>query len=156
MRQDRKSKKRGVILDLDNTLIHYWDIGKFPLLRAVERAYSVASDVATNSLDEAKRLAIEEHKNKIKGGLFPLHDRLRRILGYPDEFPLYRQMITAEAFLEPFLENARKYEDTDHAINTLKSKGYRLAIMVTNLWGSPIDLWEDELKRWGLLVQTAA
>jgi phosphoglycolate phosphatase-like HAD superfamily hydrolase len=61
-----------------------------------------------------------------------------------------------ERFLGPIFEVGRVCEDTPHVLASLRSEGHQLAVVSNAPWGSPPQLWREELQRLGLaeLVDT--
>ena len=81
----------------------------------------------------------------------PLHERLLRIfdlddvLTGPDEIDRL-----CRAFMEPVFARARIYDDTFPALDLLRRRGLMTAVVSNTPWGSPGNLWREELARLSL------
>jgi putative hydrolase of the HAD superfamily len=81
----------------------------------------------------------------------PLEERLGRIFGLEtstamDEFLLEM----CNRFMTPIFARGKCYEDTLPALKELRSKGVKTGIVSNTSWGSPAELWRNEIRRLGL------
>jgi FMN phosphatase YigB (HAD superfamily) len=53
--------------------------------------------------------------------------------------------------MEPIFAIASPYPDTLLALTTLWDRGFRLGVISNTPWGSPAELWREELARHGVL-----
>src|SRR5690606_5433351 len=99
--------------------------------------------------DTALRRAAEGRRGPDETRFLPLEGRLARIFGpeagRPDLAPRL-----CEIFLAPIFTLGRVYEDALPLLESLKSGGYRTAIVSNAPFGSPPEPWRRELKRLGL------
>jgi putative hydrolase of the HAD superfamily len=59
-------------------------------------------------------------------------------------------MEMCKRFMAPIFARGKCYEDTLAALNELRSREFRTAIVSNTSWGSPAVLWRNEVKRLGL------
>ena len=137
--------KNTVLLDLGNTLVSYYDLPDCPpILRAaigeVERFVGTKAARA--------RVAAEDFEAK-DFQVRPLEARLKRI--FP-EAP-WSPETTDEAcrrFMGPIFALARVYDDVLPTLAALRARGVKTAIVSNTPWGSPAELWREEMTRLGL------
>lgn len=144
---------KAVAFDLGGTLVRYYEREQFPgiLAEALGNVYTLISDQASVSLEEARDAALTENKERPDGRVCPVHERLTRIFGLSQPLSQALRSDLALAFLEPIFSRARKYEDVDPVLAALRDQGYRLAIVSNTPWGTPAEPWRAELERLGLL-----
>ena len=75
----------------------------------------------------------------------PLEERLARIFDLPRV-----DLDACRAFMRPLFARSRVYEDAPPALSGLRARGVRLGILSNTPWGSPAELWREELARLGL------
>jgi putative hydrolase of the HAD superfamily len=79
-----------------------------------------------------------------------LQNRLNRIFGINGRSTPESAERVSRAFLQPIFDRGRKYDDSDQTLRSLREAGYKLAIVSNTPWGSPRELWQEELERRGL------
>jgi putative hydrolase of the HAD superfamily len=146
--------KPAVLFDLGNTLAAYYRCEEFrPILeRAVANVLRdlQSRNVATVTYDAALESAVAENQEAADFRFTPMANRLARIFGLSlvDNPSLAGAL--CERFLSPIFAVGRLYEDTLTVLEELRSAGYRTAIVSNAPWGSPPELWRQELRRLGL------
>jgi putative hydrolase of the HAD superfamily len=81
----------------------------------------------------------------------PLEGRLARIFELSEgERSDDLMMALCRRFMIPVFAWGRLYEDTLPTLDALRAKGYRTAILSNTPWGSPAELWREEVTRFGL------
>ncbi len=140
---------RAIAFDLGNTLVDYYQREEFSsvLVGAIRNAHAALSGFTAVRLDEAQTFALTENTERDDGKVRPLQERFDRIFGLADQLPAELRDRAARAFLQPIFDRARKYQDSDPTLRTLRRQGYKLAIVSNAPWGSPGHLWREELKR---------
>lgn len=145
---------QAVLFDLGNTLVKYYQVDEFqPILqKAVDR---VLEELKVNGIDSvsssfAMEKALQENREAEDYRFSPMGERLERIfdLSIAAEPELGARL--CEIFLQPIFEVGFIYEDSKLALERLRSRGFKLGIVSNVPWGSPPDLWRNELKRLGL------
>ena len=147
--------KTTIMFDLGGTLAHYYTMSDFPsiLERAVGQVQALLQEkqIFTLSPDDVPRRVKEEDHESPDYRSRPLEDRLTRI------FDLDAKVVTGELLMEvcrrfmaPIFSRGKCYEDTLPALQELKRRGFRTAIVSNTSWGSPSLLWREEVKRLSL------
>lgn len=137
--------KEFVLFDLGNTLASYYALRDFPpILRAaigeVERFVGTKAEWA--------QVAAEDFESK-DFQVRPLEGRLRRI--FPEaEWSQDAGLEACRCFLRPIFALARVYDDVLPTLGTLRARGIKTALVSNTPWGSPADLWREEMARLGL------
>ncbi len=141
---------RAVAFDLGGTLVDYYRVREFPpiLAAAITAVHQVSG--AALPLADALRAAPLEGSEQRSGAVTPLAARLARILQCPVDRSTGNNDACARAFLAPIFALARVYPDTLETLAALRAAGYRIAIVSNTPWGSPAQLWREELARLGL------
>ena len=87
----------------------------------------------------------------------PLEERLARIFQI-DSSVRSDELMTAicQYFMKPIFARGSCYKDTLPVLRELGSRGFRKAIISNTPWGSPANLWREEIKRIGLDKQVDA
>ena len=151
---------RAILFDLGNTLLEYSLQGhwrEFLLQRVAEmypRVCELTKPVAVSLADFTARIneIIGNRARGIEGDGFSWHfvDRLREGLGAvginADEAML--EQLT-DFFYEPIHACTKPYSDTAEVLETLKSRGMRLAIITNAPWDTPARLLRSDLEQWG-------
>ena len=152
--------KPAVLFDLGNTLAAYYHTNEFqPILR---RSISAVSDELASrgllsvSLEAAFSSAQRENVEAADLRFNPMIERFERIFRFSLAAESALALRLCERFLGPIFEVGRVYEDTPHVLASLRSEGHQLAVVSNAPWGSPPQLWREELQRLGLaeLVDT--
>ncbi len=144
-----------MLFDLGNTLVSYYEPANFlPVLDDCIR--SISHVLHGNGAAAGQNALLEKAKplNRERDDLrvWPLHERLALIVedeetSRDDSF--MRQMV--EAFLAPIFELGSIDPQALDVLSRLQELGYKTAIVSNTPWGSPADLWHQELDRHGLL-----
>ena len=154
-------KYDAVIFDYGNTLVSYWSRREWQglLARAIAEVAAFLSRrglMQINALElpgrvEAERGESDDHR------VVPLEDRLFRIfdlsagdLGAGGVDRLNR------CFLMPLFARAESCDDVLPTLSELRARGIKTAILSNSPWGSPAELWREELDRHGLAAAVDA
>jgi putative hydrolase of the HAD superfamily len=151
--------KNVILFDLGNTLVRYYVRSQFPgiLQKAIAdvqdylREESILKEVSEKSIwnrVEKEDYEAEDHST------MPLESRLVRI------FQLDGSAISSDAimtmcrrFMKPIFALAHRYDDVLPVLRELGDRGIRKAIISNTPWGSPADLWREEMERLDLRKQ---
>lgn len=145
-------KHKAVIFDLGNTLVSYYTNEQWPAI--LEQSIGeVARHLRQRGLMrvdpgelaarvQAERGESADHRVK------PLEERLGRIFklepGEAEPVELCR------LFIKPIFSLARRYDDVLPTLDDVRRRGLRIGILSNTSWGSPAELWREELHRHGL------
>jgi putative hydrolase of the HAD superfamily len=147
--------KNAILFDLGNTLVQYYVKSEVPAI--LEQAISEVQEF----LREKDLLSVppqlmwqrvkDENYETQDHRVRPLGERLRRIfqLEASTQFPDL-EMALCRRFLKPTFARSRRYQDTLPTLRELKSRGFKVALVSNTPWGSPADLWREEIARHGL------
>lgn len=148
-------KYDAVIFDLGNTLVSYYTREQWPgiLDRSIGEVAEYLHGRGLMRVDAGElpgRVAAErgeENDHRVR----PLGERLARIFKLSqgelgDE--TIRDM--CRCFMKPVFATARRYDDALPTLEELRRRGLRLGILSNTPWGSPAELWREELRRHGL------
>ena len=144
--------KRYVLFDLGGTLVEYFDRPQFPgILReaiAGVRDCLRAEGLLRVSEEEMWQRVEAENHEASDYRVRPTEERLSRIFqldGSPHPtHPVCR------VFMRPIFARGRIYDDTVPVLSTLRERGITTAIVSNTTWGSPAELWREEVARHGL------
>ena len=145
-----------ILFDLGNTLVRYFYRAEFPeiLEEALGEVRGLLRDRGLPVATPSEMWQRVEDEKQESGGrqVRPMAGRLARIFGL-DEATQSTDlaMDMCRRFLKPIFARARRYEDTLPTLAELRSKGFVTAIISNTPWGSPAELWREELARQGLL-----
>ena len=146
---------KSFLFDLGNTLVQYFNREEFPgiLAQAVTEVQDYLSNMGLLAVSEEEmwtQVRLEDYENK-DYSVRPLEDRLSRIFRV-DSAVLTRELSMAmcRRFMKPIFATGKSYEDTNPALQGLRERGFKLAVVSNATWGSPASLWREELKRLGL------
>ena len=150
--------KKVILFDLGNTLVRYYVRSEFPgiLDQAITGIQKyLRGGGLLNLSSEAIWQRVEEEDHEAKDhAVRPLEERLIRI------FQLDSSAISSEVvmdmcrcFMKPIFAVAHRYDDVVPVLQELGERGYRKAIISNTPWGSPANLWREELHRLGLYDQ---
>jgi putative hydrolase of the HAD superfamily len=139
-----------VLFDLGNTLARYYERAEFgPILeRSVQAVLAELGrrGIRAPDFDAAMSAAREENREAPDFRFTPMEARLSRIFRLEaPESTLLRAL--CERFLGPIFAVGRVYDDTLPALERLRTAGFPTAIVSNAPWGSPPNLWRDELER---------
>jgi putative hydrolase of the HAD superfamily len=137
-----------VAFDLGNTLVEYYRPTEFAAIldEAIKYSYQVLSPIASVGLAEAYQVAYRENTEQPDWRVRPLFERLARIFGLSVSVDPEIKERACREFLQPIFTRARVYQDTVPTLRRLRADGYRLAIVSNAPWGSPAELWREELQ----------
>jgi putative hydrolase of the HAD superfamily len=141
------------LFDLGNTLVKYHRPPEFPAI--LRRCLQRAAEAAGESLDDLAKQALFDraaalNRESTKLAVWPLEDRLAKL------FPAYSRMndsqsdLVRRAFMVPIFDGAKLLPGAIDVLDRLRDSGVRTAIVSNTPWGSPSDLWREELDRFGL------
>jgi putative hydrolase of the HAD superfamily len=143
--------KKVVMFDLGNTLVRYFFKPDFPnvLREAIDESQDYLRQVGllcTSADDLGPRVEAENHEapdDRVR----PLEGRLQRIFRL-DLDPAGSEMADlCRCYLKPFFARAHCYDDTLPALDKLRARGVRTAIVSNLPWGSPAPPWHEEAAR---------
>ena len=146
--------KEAVLFDLGNTLVRYWDRAGFPAVLAEAlagvqerlRAEGLLRVPADSLLERAMRENQEAGDHRVR----PLEDRLRRVFDLDQWTPPELMDELCRLFVRPLIVQGRIYDDTLPALDRLRGQGRRLAVVSNLPWGSPPEMWREEVFRLGI------
>lgn len=139
--------RKVVLFDLGNTLVRYYERSEFPTIlekgigKVAERLRAdgrLRADTETIH----KRVA-EENQEAADNRVRPLEGRLARIFEVDETFAA---SLCAE-FMIPIFQVGKVYEETIPVLKALRSRGIRTGLVSNTAWGSPAQLWRNELHR---------
>jgi putative hydrolase of the HAD superfamily len=150
---------RAVLFDLGNTLVRYYTPDEFP--RVLRRCLRECAATLNWPLDDRARNALFEralalNREQANYAVRPLASRLQELFD-PLSLPVdgASDRLT-RAFLRPIFDAAVLDPDAHAVLDLLRRRGVRTAIVSNTPWGSPADLWREELARHGLLQRVDA
>jgi len=145
--------KKAILFDLGNTLIRYYSRSEFPeiLNEAIAEVYELLtqSKYIDASFDDVWQRVSEENHESPDYAVRTLEDRLERIFAIPEPSDDL-MMSMCRCFMKPIFSKSRIYDDTLPVLSRLKSSGIKIAIISNTAWGSPAELWREEIERFGL------
>ncbi|MEM3536773.1 MAG: HAD family hydrolase [Candidatus Bathyarchaeia archaeon] len=149
------SKTTAVLFDLGNTLAFYFDRNEFPaiLRQAIIQVQSFldSKGMLNVSPSEMWRRVQKEDYESDNHKVRPLKERLTRIFQLNHStLPTNMIMTMCRHFMKPIFARSFRYPDTLPTLKELKSRGFKTAIVSNTTWGSPANLWREEIERLGL------
>jgi putative hydrolase of the HAD superfamily len=145
---------RAVLFDLGNTLAEYYHTNEFrPIL--TEAIGAVRDELSRRglcrvSLESALAAALAENQEAPDYRFTPMTDRFERIFQVTLTNDSSLAATTCERFLGPIFAVGRVYDDALPTLAQLRESGVLTAIVSNAPWGSPPELWRQELRRLGL------
>ncbi len=151
----KKGIKTTILFDLGQTLMNYYERAEIPdVLRQCiisvqtflqeKNLFMMSPEIMWQRVEEVNYEA-EDYRVR------PLEERLIHIfqLDKPSES---KDLImeTCRHFMRPIFARGYCYEDTIPTLKRLKSMGFKSAIISNTPWGSPANLWREEIERYGL------
>ena len=144
--------KKAVLFDLGNTLVDYFTRAEWPAIldQAIHEVTTFLGDRGMLRVDpesiparvEAERPEPPDHRVK------PLEDRLSRIFELsPSELEGDLALAMCRRFMKPTFAVARRYDDALPTLSALRERGLRTGILSNTPWGSPAELWREEVRR---------
>lgn len=137
--------KEFVLFDLGNTLVSYYERKDFPpiLQAAIGEVERFAGTKADWNQVQAEKFTAKDFRVR------KLEERLSRIFA-ETTWDEAKTLEACRRFMTPIFGIARLYDDVLPALNSLKERGIKTAIVSNTPWGSPSVLWREELARLGL------
>jgi putative hydrolase of the HAD superfamily len=151
----KEVNKTTILFDLGSTLVHYYERSEIPevLVQCIEsiRTFLHEKGLLRVSRDTVWQRVKEENREVQDYRVRPLEERLGRIFqidkaNQAEEF----MMEMCRYFMKPIFARGYCYEDTLPTLRQLKSRGFTTAIVSNTPWGSPAELWREEVRRHGL------
>lgn len=141
----------AVLFDLGNTLAAYYRPSEFPPILA-DAIRAVRDELAVRGLcdvplDAALHAADAETGDAPDHRVTPMVERLERIFRVPLANDRSLAATVCRRFLGPIFALGRVYDDALPTLDALRRAGVRTAIVSNAPWGSPADLWREELWR---------
>lgn len=156
--------KKAVLFDLGGTLVEYYTRAEFP--GVLEEAIGEVEEclrhldllrVPPEALWQRVR---DEDREAGDHRVRPLEGRLVRIFQLDDANCAGGQPVSGDlvvemcrCFLKPIFARGRLYGDAHPVLQRLAAAGLQTAIVSNTPWGSPAELWREEVKRHGLSAQ---
>lgn len=141
----------AVLFDLGGTLARYYARPEFPaILRsaiAEVRRYLPSGGLvcpAPSSLDARVKA---ENYEAADYAVRPLAGRLARIFDLSEPLGAELGDGVCRAFMQPIFALGAPYDDAIPTLSALRAHGLGIAIVSNTPWGSPGDLWREELAR---------
>jgi HAD superfamily hydrolase (TIGR01509 family) len=146
--------KEAVLFDLGNTLVHYYERSEFPAILE-EAILAVRAHLRDRGLlrvsEEAMWQAVgQENHEAADARVRPLVGRLARIFLLNRQVALDVGQAMERCFTGPIFARAQRYPDSLPLLRELRARGLKAAVISNTPWGSPGDLWREELQRLGL------
>ena len=147
--------KSAVLFDLGGTLVHYF--GRSEIREVLGEAVGEVQECLRQEgllhvpTEEVWERALEEGREAGDHRVRPLEQRLTHIFRL-DERACYDALLDelCRCFVRPIFRRARRYDDALPVLQQLRSDGCKVAIVSNTAWGSPADLWREEVVRHGL------
>jgi len=145
---------RAVLFDLGNTLVSYYSSAEFPdvlrrCLQECGEALGLPEDSARERETYNRGLLLNQEQPDY--AVRPLTERLECLFG-----ALASPDALVTAFLRPIFSMARLDPNALFVLEALRSAGIKTGIVSNTPWGSPADVWRQELQRHGLLDRVDA
>lgn len=151
--------KKVILFDLGNTLAQYYERTEFPgiLKQAITGVQDYLRDERLlKASPESVWLRVKEEDHESKDySVRPLEERLARIFQLDNSSVKPDKLMEAicRRFLKPIFALGCCYDDTLPVLQELGKRGVKKAIVSNTPWGSPANLWREEIKRLGLYNQ---
>ena len=143
-------KHSAVIFDLGNTHVGYWRREEWSAV--LEEAIAEVTEhlrsrglLKTDPGELPARVEAERGEGEDLR-VRPLAERLARIFDLPQV-----DLKTCRRFMKPLFARAVVYDDVLPTLAELRRGGFKTGILSNTPWGSPAELWREELARHGLL-----
>lgn len=142
--------KKATLFDLGGTLVQYYQRAEFASLlqqgiTRVRERLKAASLLRVDAETVRQRVSEENHEaadHKVR----PMEVRLARIF----EIDVALAASLSTEFMDPIFRLGRVYEDSVPVLERLRARGITTGIVSNTPWGSPAQLWREELHRLGL------
>lgn len=150
-----RARKNTVLFDLGGTLAQYFERYEFPdiLKQAITEVQNYLRQKGLLKVSpEAMWRRVREEDHEARGcRVRPLEERLVRIFQLDDLIKSSSLVMTmCRFFMKPVFARGRCYGDTLPTLKELRSRGFKTAIVSNTTWGSPANLWQEEIERLGL------
>jgi putative hydrolase of the HAD superfamily len=156
--------RKALLFDLGGTLVEYYTRAEFPsiLKEAIGEVegYLRHLDLLRERPEGFWQKVWEEDHEADDYRVRPLEERLGRIFQLDDARGAVAQSTSGDlvmdmcrSFLKPVFARGRRYDDAPLVLQRLKAAGLRTAIVSNTPWGSPAQLWREEIERRGLFAQ---
>ena len=149
-------KYDAVIFDLGNTLISYYTREQWPDILADCTRHAAEHlrqrDMLRIDLAELPQRTQTERRDEGKSDkVMPLIDRLERIFKLSaDDLDDSARLELCRAFMVPIFATAHLHSDALPALAELRTAKIATGILSNSPWGSPYQLWREELTRHGM------
>src|SRR5262245_51421157 len=150
---------RAVLFDLGNTLVRYYGSSEFPeVLRRCLQECVTTLGLQLDSIRDGQLFerALLLNREQPDLAVRPLAARLDELFGSYQHIDQAAAAVLSAAFMRPIFAMARLDPTALPVLERLRSFGVKTAIVSNTPWGSPADLWRDELTRHGLLDKVDA
>jgi putative hydrolase of the HAD superfamily len=147
--------KKAVIFDLGGTLASYWPRAQWPAVLR-EAIGEVSGHLRTQGRlrVDAEELRVRTQRERGEDDdrrVRPLIGRLANIFRLSgQDLADGRDVEMCRAFLMPIFARGRVCDDALPTLKALRGRGLRTGILSNTPWGSPAELWREELDRLGL------
>lgn len=144
-----------ILFDLGNTLVRYYERDDFPdiLHQAIKEVWNFLAKKGLLGVSPEQMWAgVKEENHEEKDySIRNLEDRLIRIFQL-DNTSLPPQIMDnmCRCFMKPIFAIAKVYDDVLPVLCELEKRNISQVIVSNTPWGSPANLWREELKRLGL------
>ncbi len=156
--------KKAVLFDLGGTLVEYYARAEFPgiLKEAIGEVEGCLRhlDLLRVPLEAMWQRVRDEDHEASDLRVRPLEGRLIRIFQLDDTNCAVTRPVSGDLvaemcrrFLKPIFSRGRRYGDALPVLQRLTAAGLQTAIVSNTPWGSPAELWREEVERQGLSVQ---
>jgi putative hydrolase of the HAD superfamily len=156
--------KKAVLFDLGGTLVEYYTRAEFPgileeaigevegYLRHLDLLYLPPEALWQGVRDEDHEAS--DHRVR------PLEGRLTRIFQLDDAHCAVAQPMSVDlvvemcrCFMKPIFARGCRFGDALPTLHRLRAAGLQTAIVSNTPWGSPAELWREEVGRHALFAQ---
>jgi putative hydrolase of the HAD superfamily len=150
---------RAVLFDLGNTLVSYYTSREFPavLRQCLQECAAVFGSGDAIISEELFERAMALNREQPDYAVRPLEARLSELFDvgrFVDGTSVLPAL--AAAFMTPIFSMAKRDPAATDVLDRLRSLGIKTAIVSNTPWGSPSDMWRDELDRHDLLARVDA
>jgi putative hydrolase of the HAD superfamily len=150
------ARYKAVLFDLGGTLVAYYKSAEFQgiLERAINGIQQFLFETMAITYDQVtlwERVEAENHEAD-DFRVRPLEDRLVNIFqlqDLADEHAFIAKVCTI--FTNRIFEIGTIFPDTIEVLDEIKGRGLRIGLVSNTPWGSPANLWREELRRLDLL-----
>lgn len=146
--------KTVLLFDLSGTLAHYYERHQFPEILRLAISCVQSSHQRSNLLNAEpegiwQRVVEEDHESE-DHRIRPLEGRLACVFQIDPSKQPSQVNDLCRVFMDPIFARGSIYEDAIPALEEARSNGLRTVIVSNTPWGSPAELWHEEIDRLGL------